>query len=599
MKALVRWAIENAPAMNAVMVAAILVGMVSLASLRRETFPEFDLDMIMITVPYPGAAPEEVEEGICQKIEEAVRSISGIKKVTSTASEGMGSVTLELESGVRDANLVLDDVKSAVDQIPTFPEKAERHECKLAQIQEVVVQVGVVGPDRHGAEAELQLREVAERVRDELLLLPEVSQVNLTGAKDYQIDIEIPEAMLRSHGLSLREVAQRVRRENHQLPAGTIRAKSQEVLVRGYNRRLWGDDIARLPVVTTPEGAVLTVGDLGLVRDELTDSTNVSQYNGRPVLVLGVLRNTNEDVLKIADAVHQYVAAVQPPAGYQLETWGDRSVEIRGRLDLLASNGLQGLLIVFLLLAVFLEPRLAFWVAMGIPFSLLATAGYLYFTGQTLNMMSTFAFIMALGIVVDDAIVVGENIHAHRQMGKPLPRAALDGAVEVAPSVLASVSTTIVAFVPLLYVSGMMGKIVAVLPVVMIVMLVVSLAECVTILPCHLSHRGGAVFILMDWVFYPFRWALRLLEAVNRCATAVLDWFVQTVYAPVLHVVLENRSVFVAGCVAMLILCGGLIRAGAVLFVIFPKFDSNSIQASITFPDGTPGACLRLRLPAA
>lgn len=590
MKAIIRWAIENAPAMNSLMASIVVVGAICVVSLRRETFPEFDLDTIMVTVPYPGASPDEVEEGICQKIEEAVQSINGIKKVTSTAAEGSGSVTLELKSGVRDPSLVLDDVRSAVDRISTFPEMAEQPEVKLAEMQEVVIRVGVVGPDRRDADAELQLREVAEGVREDLLLLSRVSQVSLSGTKNYQIDIEIPEATLRAHGLSLQEVAARVKRENYEMPAGTIRAKSQEILLRGYNRHLSGDAIAGLPVITSPDGAVLTVADLGTVRDEFSDVTNISEYNGRPVLVIGVLRNTSEDLLAMVDEVQQYVAEKSMPDGYRLVTWGDRSIEIRERLAMLSANGLQGLAIVFLLLAVFLDLRLAFWVAAGIPFSLFAVGAYLYFTGQTLNMISTFAFIMALGIVVDDAIVVGENIYAHRQTGKSFARAALDGAVEVAPSVFSSVATTVVAFVPLLFVSGTMGKVVVALPVVMIAMLCVSLIESVTILPCHLAHRTSGLFRLLDVVLYAFRWALGLVRLANRAAAAALDWFVGTVYVPSLRGVLANRSIFVSGCLGVLILAFGLVRAGVVPFVIFPKLDSNTLQASITFPDGTPGS---------
>ncbi len=589
MRALVRWAIENTPAMNIFMVATILVGAYCLHSLRRETFPEFDLDIIVVSVPYPGASPDEVEEGICLKIEEAVRSISGIKKISSTASEGSGSVVLELESDVPDANIVLDDVQSAVDRISTFPEKSEEPEIKLAEIQEVTIRVGVLGPDRQGAEAELQLRDVAERVREDLLLLPSVSQVSMTGTKNYQIDIEIPEATLRAHGLTLQEVAARVRRENHELPGGTIRARSQEVLLRGYNRRLWGDEIARLPVISAPDGAVLTVGDLGEVRDEFTDVTNLSQYNGRPVLTIGVLRNTSEDLLQMVDEVKEYVAGRPMPPGYELVTFGDRSVEIRSRLELLSVNGVQGLIIVFLLLAVFLDLKLAFWVAMGIPLSLLASSAYLYFTGLTLNMVSTFAFIMALGIVVDDAIVVGENVFAHRQMGKSFLQAAIDGTVEVAPSVFTSVSTTVVAFMPLLFVSGTMGKVISVMPVVVICMLLVSLVESMTILACHLAHRGGGVFTFFHWVFYVFRPVALFMGLVNRKATAGLEWFVARCYAPALRAVLANRLVFASACVSVLLLAMGLIRAGVVPFVIFPKIDSNAIQASISFPDGTPG----------
>ena len=341
----------------------------------------------------------------------------------------------------------------------------------------------------------------------------------MSGTRDYQIDIEISEDTLRSHGVSLPQVASVVRRENYELPGGTIRAKSQEVLLRGHNRRLTGEEIAKLPLITQRDGAVLTIGDLGVVRDEFTDTASVSELNGQPVLVLSVQRSATEDLLAMVDAVKQFVAEAEMPEGYRLTTWADRSKEVRGRIDLLVRNGIQGLLIVFLILATFLELRLAFWIALGIPFSLMASSAYLYFTGQTLNMISMFAFIMALGIVVDDAIVIGENIYAHRQMGKSYWKAALDGAVEVVPSVIASVTTTVIAFMPLLFVSGIMGKIVCVLPTVIITMLVVSLGEAITILPCHLSHRDSVLLKLIYHVFYIFRWVAHLLRWINRVAT--------------------------------------------------------------------------------
>ena len=588
MKALVRGSIGNGPALNVVMIAVMAVGLYCARNIHRDVFPDFDLDMVLVSVPYPGAAPEEVEEGICQKIEEAVRTVEGIKKITSTAAEGVGSVTIELRSEVTNPDRVLNDIRSAVDRIPSFPEMAEDPEVRLAEIREAAIRVGVVGPDKRDERSALKLREVAERVREDLLLLPEITQVDLSGTRDYQIDIEISEDTLRSHGISLTQVASVVRRENYELPGGTIRAKSQEVLLRGHNRRLTGDEIAELPLITQRDGAVLTIGDLGVVRDEFTDTASVSEINGQPVLVLSVQRSATEDLLAMVDAVKQFVAEAEMPEGYRLTTWADRSKEVRGRIDLLVRNGIQGLLIVFLILATFLELRLAFWIALGIPFSLMASSAYLYFTGQTLNMISMFAFIMALGIVVDDAIVIGENIYAHRQMGKSYWKAALDGAVEVVPSVIASVTTTVIAFMPLLFVSGIMGKIVCVLPTVIITMLVVSLGEAITILPCHLSHRDSLLLKLIYHVFYIFRWVAYLLRWINRIASVSLAWFIRTVYAPMLRLALANRSVFLAGCVSTLILTVGLVRAGLTPWIFFPKIDSNSLQAAITFPDGTP-----------
>jgi hydrophobic/amphiphilic exporter-1 (mainly G- bacteria), HAE1 family len=588
MKAIVRGSIGNAPALNIIMVAAIVVGLVCVRSLHRDTFPDFDLDVVMISVPYPGAAPEEVEEGICQKIEEAIRSVEGVKKVTSTAAEGMGSVNVELLSNVSNPDRVLNDIRSAVDRIPSFPEMAEDPEIRLAEMREPAIRVGVVGPDRRDEQSALDLRDVAEQVREDLLLLPEVSQVDLTGGREYQIDIEIDEDTLRSHGVSLGQLGDVVRRENHEMPGGTIRAKSQEVLVRGNNRRLTGEEIAELPLIAQPGGAVLRVKDLGLVRDEFVDTAAVSEIDGQPVLVLSIKRATTEDLLAMVDSVKEFVATAKVPEGYRLVTWADRSVEVRGRINLLLKNGIQGLIIVFLILAAFLELRLAFWIAVGIPFSLLASGAFLLFTGETLNMISMFAFIMALGIVVDDAIVVGENIYAHRQMGKSIRQAAFDGAVEVVPSVIASVSTTIIAFTPLLFVAGNMGKVVYLLPTVMISMLVVSLVESITILPCHLSHRDSLIFTLMDRVFFVFKWLVHLMRWINRIASSALAWFIERVYAPALGVAVANRSVFIAGCLSLFILSIGLVRAGVTPWVFFPKLDSFALQAAVTFPDGTP-----------
>uniref|UniRef100_UPI0026133781 efflux RND transporter permease subunit n=1 Tax=uncultured Gimesia sp. TaxID=1678688 RepID=UPI0026133781 len=585
MKSFVRWAISNSPAMNIIMIAVILTGTVCLQSLNRETFPEFELDVISVSVSYPGASPEEVEEGICQKIEEAVRSVDSVNKVTSTASEGLGTVSLELRSDVTNRDRVLNDVRSAVDHITSFPALAEDPEVKLTEQSEQVIRVGVVGPKDDSEQAQLMLRKVAEYVREDLLQLKGISEVELSGDKDYQIDIEVSEATLQSYGLTIQQIAEAVRRENNDTPGGTIRSESQEVLLRGHNRRLTGDEIESLPLITQPGGAVLTVGDVCKVKDGFADTTSISEIDGRPVLVLSVMRNPREDLLSMVDTVYDYINNNELPPGYQLKTWGDRSIEVRGRIDLLVKNSWQGLIVVFLVLAAFLELRLAFWIAMGIPFSLLATAGYLLLTGQTLNMISMFAFVMALGIVVDDAIVVGENIYTHRQMGKSLLKAAIDGTVEVVPSVMASVSTTVIAFMPLLFVSGTLGKIVCVLPTVLIAMLIVSLIECMTILPCHLAHRDSIVFRLFHHMFYAVAWLLIPLHWLNQLASTILKFVIEKIYRPSLPWVMQNRMIFLAGCVSVWIISIGLVSSGRTPFVFFPKLASTSIQASVTFPD--------------
>ncbi|MFN3152702.1 efflux RND transporter permease subunit [Bremerella sp.] len=588
MKGIVRWAISNTPAMNILMIAAIVVGFVSLSRMHRETFPDFDLDMILVQVPYPGAAPQEVEEGICQKIEEAVRSLDGIKKVTSVAAEGVGSVVIELHSSVRNPDRVLDEVRSEIDRIPSFPAEAEDAEVRRVTTRRPAIRVGVIGPEFDSEEAQLQLRSVAEKVRDELLQLDGVSQVDFINNREYQIDVEIDESVLRSHGLTLNNVAEIIRRENRELPAGTIRGESQEVLLRGNNRRTSGDDIAKIPLITQLDGAVLTVSDLGTVRDELADTTSRAYIQGRPAMALTISRSSDEDLLKMVDAVKNYVAEKELPSGYEMLTWSDQSVEVRGRLNLLIENAIYGLIIVFVLLILFLDLELAIWVSLGIPFSLFAAGIYLFAAGETMNMISMFGFLMALGIVVDDAIVVGENIYAHRLMGKPFMDSAIDGTTEVMSSVSSSTATTVMAFMPLLFVSGVMGKFMAVMPMAIIAILIASLFECLTILPCHLAHKNDGFMKFLGWALFIFAWMLPIVHWASNTTTKILEWFIENIYQPCLYWALHNRIIVCGGGVAAILVTVAIVRSGLAPIEFFPKLDGNTVQAQVTFPDGTP-----------
>ncbi len=639
MRTVFQWAVSNVPAMNLIMIAGMLIGYWGLTSLNRETFPNFDIDLISVSVVYPGATPEEVEEAICQKIEEEVRDIVGIKKVTSAASENVGSVSIELESNVDDKNRVLNEVDSAVGRISTFPELCERPDVRLLQIEETIIRVGILGPPDWSVEAQLKLRDVAEKIRNEILQLPDISRVDIVGSKDYQIDVEFDENTLRSYGLTLQDVAQIIARENHQQAGGTIRGRSQEILLRSDTKQDWGEGIAKLPLIGIEEGAVLTVGDLGNVRDEFVDTASsisirtvipnevsdvkrtaedsvletekmspsampdyVSETGkdriandkkiryrpDRPFLALNIQRNPEEDLFAMIDTIHAYVAQAKVPQGYELLTWGDRSTEVRERLAMLGENGVQGLLIVIVCLTLFLDMRLAVWVSLGIPFALLVTCAILMFMGQTLNMISSFALIMGLGIVVDDAIVIGENVFTHRQMGKSAREAAIDGIHEVFPSVWASVTTTVIAFAPLLFVMGTMGKIMFVLPVVMIGMLLVSLLEASTILPAHLSHRDNLLFRVLRNVFFIFYWIVPLFQLGAKFASGIMERFVFSVYIPALRCAMKYRMIFISACFSVMILAVGLFLGGIVQFVFFPKIDGTSIVCNVQFPNGTP-----------
>ncbi len=617
MKSVIQWAVRNSPAMNTLMIASMIVGAISLASMRREVFPEFALEMILVSVPYPGASPDEVEEGICQKIEEAVRPIEGIKQQISIAQEGAGFVVIELEADVKDVQRALNEVRSEVDRIPSFPLLAEEREVKQITMRQPVIRLGIVGPDSDDPEAELRLREVAENVRDDLLQQPAVSQASIVGAREYQIDVEIPEETLRKYGLTLKQVAEIVRRQNVEIPGGTMRTDAQEVLLRGKNKRTIGEQLLDIPLVTAPGGVVLRVSDLGTVRDEFDDTiTAISRINGKPGLVISVERTTSEDLLAMVADVHEYVDRTELPPGYEMLTWGDESLEVRDRLRMLTRNGIQGLILVFLLLAVFLELRLAFWVALGIPISILGACAVLFAMDHTLNMLTTFAFLMVLGILVDDAIVVGENIYSHRQRGKSFFRSAIDGTVEVLPSVSAGVMTTVIAFTPLLYVAGVMGKFVGVLPVAVIAALIISLVESTIILPCHLGHAPseetaldrtrrwranmpdrwamslGNSLVAMGWLWMQFAYPLQRLgdffSWLNQRSTQGLMFVIRRVYQPTLRWALDHVAITLCTALSLFMLSLGLVVSGQTPFIVFPRTDSNQINARIIYPDGTP-----------
>jgi hydrophobic/amphiphilic exporter-1 (mainly G- bacteria), HAE1 family len=489
MRTILRWCVGNPAAMNLMMIGAFLVGIVAVFGMRREVFPNFDLEIVLISVPYPGASPQEVEQGVCQKIEEAVRSVEGIKQMTSVSRESSGFVICELEAKA-DVTKALSEIRSNVDRIPSFPELTEDPIVQQITFRTPAIRVGVIADASTASESDLRLREVAEEVRSELIALGSVSQATIRGELPYQIDVELSEETLRKYGLTLKGIADIIRRENIEIPGGKIQTPSEALLLRGRNKGLRGSDIAKLPLMTSPEGTVLTVSDLGDVYDGFEDTASFQRVDGSPALLISVDRTKTEDLIRIVDDVKAYAAKKVMPPGYHLKLWQDTSIDVRERLELLTEDGLQGLVLVFIVLAVFLEFRLAYWVATGIPFAILATCALLFATGETLNMLTLFSFLLALGILVDDAIVISENFHVHREMGKSLQQAAIDATVEVAPSVTVGVLCCVIAFVPLFFVSGVMGKFIACMPFTVIAMLLISLAEGLTILPAHLGHDG-------------------------------------------------------------------------------------------------------------
>ncbi len=593
MRSIVRWSVDNAPGINVIVVCTLLTGLVSFFWLRREVFPEFELEVVLVTVSYPGASPSDAEKGVCQPVEEAVRALDNIKRLVSIAREGGGYVLVELDSNVRDVQKVVTEIRSRVDRITNFPDLAEDPQVEQITFREPAIRLAVIGPPSRDPASEMRLREVTESIRDDLLELGEVTQANIQGAKPFQIDVEVSEDTLRKHGLTLTTVAQILRSENIEMPGGQLKADGQEILLRGKNRREIGEEIKQLPVLAQPNGVVLSVSDIGQVRDQFDDSSVVNEVNGLPALVISVDRTSDEDLLDITSAVHKYVEkGTNLPAGYSLQVWGDTSVDVRDRMRMLRDNGIQGLCLVFILLALFLEFRLAFWVSLGIPICVMGAGVILLYTGQTLNMLSMFAFLMALGIVVDDAIVVGENIHAHRAMGKDFVTAAIDGTVEVLPSVVTAVLTTIIAFMPFFFVSGVMGKFIAVMPVAIIAMLSISLVEASTALPCHLAHGDEKSDTVLGRILRGLYYFIKPIEALfnigSKFCGGLMDSFGEKIYLPMLRFLLAFPLLGLGGGLAALFITIAVVKAGYISINPFPKTDSNQILAQIIFPDGTP-----------
>ncbi len=578
MKAVARWSVEHRVTVNLLMAFIIIVGFTSLTRMKREVFPFFSLDMVSVQVPYRGASPEEVEEGIIVKIEEKIQSVEGVKRIVSTAREGVGTIVLEIREDVDDVQKVVDEIKTLVDSIDTFPEEAETPLVQEVTIKEEAINIAVFGNV-----PELALRRVAEKIRDDLLSSKTISQVNLAGIRDYEISVEISEENLRRYGLTFDQVATALKTGSLDLPGGVIKTAGGEVLIRSKGQCYAGREFEDIPIITLPNGTIVRVGDVARVVDGFKDADQKGRFNGKPAALVQVRKTRDEDMIDIARTVHTYIEQNKHslPPDISIAPWGDLSLLVQDRIDLLKRNGIQGIALVFLSLALFLRIGLAFWVALGIPISFMAAFCVLYYLDASINMISLFAFIMTLGILVDDAIIIGENIYAHYERGKAPLRAILDGTKEVGVPVLMAVSTSIVAFIPLLFVSGIMGKFIRILPAAVIVILFVSLFEAFVILPAHLAgslerdHRKTVT---------GKRWHTRLLDRIHRA----LQYTIQHIYGPALTWVLRNRYFTLTLGVGVLIMILGLVAGGHVPFVLHPKGDTNYIQAELSYPLGTP-----------
>lgn len=576
MKRLIAWFAANGVAANLLMLVLVVGGLITIPAIPKEVFPEFASGLITVRVPYPGAAPEVVEEGVVVRVEEAIEDLEGIDEIRSTSAENVGVVTVEIASGAS-AERVLADVKSRVDAIDTFPEEAEE-----PVVEEVVQRRQVINVAVHGEADERTLKLLGERVRDEVQALPEITQVELVAVRPYEVAIEVSEQALREYGLTFSEVAGAIRRASLDLGGGSLTTTGGEILLRTEGQAYQGRQFEELPLLTLPDGTRLEVGDVATVIDGFADTDQASRFDGAPTAMVQVFRVGDQSALAISAAVESYVAEAQArmPEGIELTTWQDDARILRSRLSLLVRNGRTGLILVFLVLALFLRLSLAGWVALGIPISFLGAFLVMPTFDVTINLISLFAFIVVLGIVVDDAIVVGESIYSEFEAGKTRLRAAVDGAHTVSTPVVFAILTTVAAFSPLLAVGGNTGKIMKVIPVIVIATLAFSLVESLFVLPNHLSHLTHE-----EKRVGPVR---RAWQRVRRGFAGGLDWTIEHLYRPSLRWALTWRWVTVAIALALLLGVGGLVAGGWVRFVFFPPVEADNVVAVLRMPQGTP-----------
>ena len=576
MKNIIRWFITNTVAANLLMIFIIIAGFFTLSRLRMEVFPDIAIPIINVSVIYPGSSPEDVEESICVKIEEQVQGINGIKKITSTSNEGYGSVNVEVENGY-DLDEVKDEVKSKVDGITSFPDGAEKPTVRSFEGQPEVITIAV-----HGRVDEASLLSIAEGIREEVSDLPSITQTRL-GKKPREISIEVSEKTLQKYGLSFDFISNRIRASSMDVPGGAIETYDGEILIRSKGQAYTGEDFGSIPVLSMPDGSTLLLRDISEIKDGFQDVEYDIKFNSEPAYLIRVYRTGDQNALDIAENVHNYLKKKRPtmPPGISLSSMKDESVILRGRIDLLVENAALGLSLVLIVLALFLKPKLAGWVSLGIPISFMGGFWLLPIFDVSINMISLFTFILVLGIVVDDAIVVGENIHIFRKRGLKGPDAALEGAYQVAKPVIFAVLTTMVTFSPMILVEGALGKVWRIIPVVTIVVLIFSLIESLTILPAHLAHLKEDSPTKNN--FFSKWW-----NGVQQGIHNGLQMFIKNTYTPVLEWALKNRATTISIAISTFILSLGIVASGFLKFNFFPPLEADIVIATVEYPEGTP-----------
>jgi len=572
---MIAWFARNGVAANLLMGIILISGFFSIRGLKMELFPDFDLDLVTISVPYPGAAPLEVEDGICKLIEEKVWDLDGIKEMNSFARENVGVVSVQVER-TKDAKILADEIKVRVDSIINFPEEAEKAMVEVATQKRQVLAVAI-----HGKTDLYSLRKLADKTLTDLTNLPGITQVEISGVRKPEIGIEVSESSLREHKMSFDDIAIALKTNSIDIPGGVARTPSGETLLRSMGKVRNGMEFSELEIMTTNDGSSLKLRDLARVKDGFEDKVLYTKFSEEPAVTLRVFRVGHQSPLDISKKVSLYVENINKtlPEGLSMTIWKDSSFYLKGRLEMMVRNAFQGLLLVFLVLSLFLRPSLAVWVAIGLPISFMGAFATMGLVGASINLVSLFAFIVVLGILVDDAIVVGESVYTLGVKGEKSINASIKGTHLVAMPVTFAIITSMVAFVPMLFLPGWLGKLMKDIPLVVIPALLFSLIESKFILPYHLS--------LCRFDKLP----KNLLSKFQNKVSIGLERFIEIVYQPILKKSLEWRYLTLSFFIGLLLVTFGLIIGGHVPSIRgVPPVPSDYISVKLSMQDGAPAA---------
>lgn len=572
---MIAWFARNHVAANLLLITILLVGLFNLTTrIPLEVFPSFQTDRISVNVSLRGATPEDVEQSISIRIEEAVQDLEGVKEISSRSFEGSSTVSIEVDTGY-DAREMLADIKSRVDAINTFPANAENPVVALAQRKQEVIAVTI-----SSIYSEKETRQYAEKVRDDLLKIPEITQVELSGVRDYEISIEISQAIMRQYKLTIAQISKAISNSSTDISAGNLKTEGGDILLRSKGQAYRKDAFENIVIKTHTDGSIIRLSDIARIKDDFEETPVRTRFNGKKAAFIDVYRIGPQSAIEVADAVKTYINEQQEnlPQGVYLSFWDDDSQVVKNRISTLTTSALQGGILVLALLSLFLRPSIAFWVFIGIPISFMGAFIMMPVFGITLNVISLFGFILVLGIVVDDAIVTGENIYTHLKTAESGEEAAIKGTQEVATPVTFGILTTVAAFLPLGFIDGARGAIFAQIPVIVIPVLLFSLIESKFVLPSHLKNLK-------------LRTEKGKQSRFSKMQQNFADGFERTIikyYQPLLKRALSYKTATLLGFVSVFLVILALIMTGWTKFIFFPRIPSETIRASITLPAGTP-----------